>query len=103
MKIILSTTSNKEEAQKIAKVLISKKLAACINIIPQIISMYEWQNNFENDEESLMIIKTSDEMANFVKETILELHSYTLPEIIFLDTTGGHFEYENWVLNQLKK
>ena len=61
MKIILSTTPNIEEAQNIAQVLIEKKLAACINIIPKIISIYEWENSIQNDTEAMMIIKTSQD------------------------------------------
>lgn len=102
MKIILSTTPNIGEAKTIADVLVTKKLAACVNIIPQVISVYEWENAVQNDTETLMVIKTSDEMADRVKEEILKLHSYTLPEIVYLDSTGGHSEYEKWVLNQVK-
>jgi len=102
MKIILSTTPNIEEAKNIAKILIEKKLAACINIIPKIISIYEWENSIQNDAEAMMIIKTSDEMAEKAKNTILELHSYTLPEVIFLDVNDGNQDYINWVLNQVK-
>jgi periplasmic divalent cation tolerance protein len=99
MKIILSTTKNIEEAKNIAKILIEKKMAACVNIIPKVISIYEWENTLQNDEEAIMIIKTSDEMAKIVQKTILELHSYTLPEIIFIDIKDGHQDYINWVLN----
>ena len=102
MKIILSTTSNAEEAQKIAQTLVEKKLAACVNIVPKIISVYEWENEIQNDPEALMIIKTTKDKAEQAKEEILKLHSYTLPEIVFLDPTGAHQEYQNWVLNQLK-
>lgn len=102
MKIILSTTANIDEAKTIANALIAKKLAACVNIIPQVISVYEWKNSIQNDTEALMIIKTSDEMADLAKEEILKLHSYTLPEIVYLDSTGGHFEYEKWISGQVE-
>lgn len=101
MKLILSTTSSLEEAEKIGKILVEKKLAACINIIPQITSIYEWEGEIQNDTEALMLIKTSKEKAEIVKEEILSLHSYTLPEIIFLDPTGSHKDYKNWVLKQV--
>lgn len=102
MKIILSTTPNIEEAQKIAQILVEKKLAACINILPQVISVYEWENKIQNDSEALMIIKTSKEKAEIAKNEILKLHSYTLPEVIFLEPTEGHAEYKNWVINQVR-
>lgn len=101
MQIILSTTSNLQEAQKIAKSLVEKHLAACVNIVPQIISCYEWEGEIQNDNEALMIIKTSKAKADEVKAEILKLHSYTLPEIIFLEPTGGHQDYKNWVLKQV--
>lgn len=102
MKIILSTTQNIDEAKAIAKTLIENKMAACINIVPKIISIYEWENSIQNDKEALMIIKTSDDMAEIAKNTILELHSYTLPEVIFLDVTDGNKDYIDWVLNQVQ-
>lgn len=101
MKIILSTTPNIEEAQKIAQSLVEKRLAACVNILPQVISVYEWENKIQNDSEVLMIIKTSKEKAEMAKDEILKLHSYTLPEVIFLEPKGGHTEYKNWVINQV--
>lgn len=101
MKLILSTVPSLEKAEEIGKILVKKKLAACTNIIPKIISIYEWEGEIQNDNEALMIIKTSKEKAEKVKEEILKLHSYTLPEIIFLDPTGGHKDYKNWVLKQV--
>ncbi len=101
MKIILSTTPNLQEAEKIAKSLVEKHLAACVNIVPQIVSCYEWEGEIQNDNEALMIIKTSKEKAEKVEKEILNLHSYTLPEIIFLEPTGGYQDYKNWVLKQV--
>jgi periplasmic divalent cation tolerance protein len=102
MKVILSTTSNIDEAKKIANFLIENHLAACINIVPMVISVYEWDNSIQNDNEALMIIKTSDEKAEIVTEKILELHSYSLPEVIALDVEGGNSQYIDWVVNQVK-
>lgn len=101
MKIILSTTPNREEAQKIARHLVENKLAACVNIVPQVLSVYEWEGEIQNDEEALMIVKTSSKKAEQAKEAILELHSYSLPEIVFLTPTGGSEDYQNWLLKQV--
>jgi periplasmic divalent cation tolerance protein len=102
MKIILSTTSSVDEAKNIAKTLIEKKLAACINIVPKVISIYEWENSIQDNTEAMMIIKTSDDMAESAKNAILELHSYTMPEVIFVDVNDGNQDYINWVSNQVK-
>ncbi|MEI8377894.1 MAG: divalent-cation tolerance protein CutA [bacterium] len=103
MKIILSTTPNIDKAKTIAKALVETKLAACINIVPKVISIYEWENAIQNDEEAMMIIKTSDEMAEKAKNKILELHAYTLPEVIFIDINDGNKDYIDWVSNQVQK
>lgn len=101
MRIILSTTANQEEAQKIANILIKEHIAACVNIVPMVISVYEWENSIQNDNEALMIIKTSEEKVQIATKKILELHSYSLPEVIAIDAKEGNSEYINWVINQV--
>ena len=98
MKIVLiqTTCSTKEEARKIAKVLIEEKLAACIQIF-EIESFYNWNNEFCCDNETLLKIKTIKENFEKIKSRILELHSYDLPEIIQLDITNASEEYLKFI------
>lgn len=102
MEVILSTTQNLEEAKTIADFIVKNHLAACVNIIPTVLSVYEWENEIKNDNEALMIIKTSKEQIESVIKKIKELHSYSVPEIICLDVTDGNQDYINWVLKQSK-
>ena len=98
MKIVLiqTTCGTKEEARKIAKVLIEEKLAACIQIF-EIESFYNWNNEFCCDNETLLNIKTRKDNFEKIKSKILELHSYDLPEIIQLDITNTSEEYLNFI------
>ena len=98
MKIVLiqTTCSTKEEARKIAKVLIEEKLAACIQMF-EIESFYNWNNEFCCDNETLLNIKTRKDNFEKIKSKILELHSYDLPEIIQLDITNTSEEYLNFI------
>ena len=98
MKIVLiqTTCSTKEEARKIAKVLIEEKLAACIQMF-EIESFYNWNDEFCCDNETLLNIKTRKDNFEKIKSKILELHSYDLPEIIQLDITNTSEEYLNFI------
>ena len=84
-RIVLVTTSNVEEAERLANLLIGAGLAPCVNIIPSVISVYQWKNKLNRDEEALMIIKTSEASFKQVRELVEKNHSYDVPEIISLE------------------
>ena len=86
-------------AETIANFLVKEKLAACVNIIPKIKSIYTWQNKIEKEEEVLMLIKTKQSLFNQVKEKITLLHPYEVPEIIRIDIKEGTNNYLNWIKN----
>ena len=94
--LIQTTCSNKDEAKKIAKVLIEEKLAACVQL-SEIESFYSWNNEFCCDNETLLSIKTTKENFEKIKSKIKELHSYDLPEIIQLDITNTSEEYLKFI------
>jgi len=98
MKLLLvqTTCASKDEAKKIAKVLIEKNLAACIQM-SKIESYYMWKNEFCNDEEILLSIKTKKENFKKIKSKIKELHSYDVPEIIGLDISDVSKEYKKFI------
>lgn len=94
--VIQTTCGTKEEARKIAKVLIEEKLAACVQM-SEIESFYQWENEFCCDNETLLNIKTIKENFEKIKSKIKELHSYDLPEIIQLDITNTSEEYLKFI------
>jgi len=95
--IIITTTASPAEADKIAKYLVEKQLAACVNIIPKIKSHYRWKGEVVCDEEWLLIIKTITSAEQDIMEQIKILHSYELPEIIVLPISRGDREYLQWI------
>ncbi len=95
--VIFCTTNNKENAELIGHSLVQEKLAACTNIIPKITSIYSWNNQIVKDEELLLVIKTKKELFDDVKNKILSLHSYDVPEIISIDIKEGSKPYLDWI------
>ena len=95
--IILTTASSNKEAEIIGSKLIDKKLAACVNIIPNIKSIYHWEGKINKDSEYLLIIKTVKRAEKDVFENIRKLHSYDTPEMISIPITGGEKSYLNWL------
>ena len=96
-KLVLTTAGSKEEAHKIARALVERRLAACVNIIPQIESVYRWQEKVEEAQEWLLLIKTSGAAFGRVRDSIKELHSYELPECISLAIEDGSAAYLKWI------
>jgi periplasmic divalent cation tolerance protein len=96
-RIVLSTAGSEEEAHGIAQHLVEKRLAACVNIISQVESIYRWQGKVESSREWLLIIKTTAEKFAAVRDAIQELHSYDLPECIALTIEDGSSAYLEWI------
>jgi periplasmic divalent cation tolerance protein len=95
--IVLVTTANAEEAARIADVLVSERLAACVNIVPGIESIYRWEGKVTRDHESLMIIKTTGERYDDLERRVKELHSYSTPEVVALKIDRGSEQYLKWL------
>lgn len=100
--IMLSTCSDLTEAKKIAKAIIKKRLAACINIFP-VHSIFRWKESIEESEEQLLVIKTSSTLFKKVSECIKSLHSYKVPEIISTEIKQGSRDYLKWLEDSLRK
>lgn len=96
-RIVLSTTGSEDEARKVARELVERRLAACVNILPQVESIYRWQGKIETGREWLLLIKTTAERFTAVNDTIRELHSYELPECIAIEIEDGSPEYLRWL------
>lgn len=96
-RIVLTTAGNKEEAQKIAHALVEHRLAACVNIVSGVESVYRWKGAVESAEEWLLIVKTTAAAFEKVRQAIKELHSYELPECIALPIEAGSSDYLQWL------
>jgi len=95
--IVLTTASSEDEAKKLAHSLVERRLAACVNIVPQITSVYRWQDKVENASEWLLLIKTTHSAFPQVRDAIHELHSYEVPECVLLEIAEGSPQYLAWI------
>jgi periplasmic divalent cation tolerance protein len=95
--VVLVTSSGKEEAKKIAKRLLDERKAACVNIIDGVSSLFIWQGSQEEEQESLLVIKSSASLLPHIVETVKQVHSYDVPEIIALPVLGGNEDYLAWI------
>ena len=96
-RIILTTTDSERRANQIARALVERRLAACVNIVPKIQSVYRWQEKVETAEEWLLVIKTSQKRFKAIEALIQELHSYELPEVLSIAIEGGSKAYLKWL------
>ena len=95
--VVYCTAPSREVAVAIAESLVPGRLAACVNILAGIFSLYTWKGEFCRDEECLMIIKTRGELFERLRERIVALHPYEVPEIIALPIAAGHPPYLGWI------
>jgi periplasmic divalent cation tolerance protein len=101
-RIVLTTTGSEDEARKIARALVEQRLAACVNIIPQMTSIYRWKENVDEASEWLLIVKTTADAFEQVRQAITDLHSYDLPECICLAVEDGSANYLQWIAESVK-
>jgi periplasmic divalent cation tolerance protein len=97
-RLVLTTVDNRKLADELAHRLVELKLAACVNIVDRVHSVYRWKGQVETADEILLIVKTSAERVPALKEKILQLHTYELPELIVLEVIDGTDAYLSWVL-----
>ena len=95
--IFFVTVPNIEEGKRIAKILVENRLAACVNIIQKIFSIYWWKGKIEEDNEHLLLIKTTDEKKEILIKEIIKVHSYDTPECIGFKIDRGSEKYLNWI------
>jgi periplasmic divalent cation tolerance protein len=96
-KVVITTCGSQEEAQKIARELVERRVAACVNIISPIQSVYRWQGKVESATEWLLLIKTTVQKFPAVRDALGELHSYDLPECIMVAIEEGSPDYLKWI------
>lgn len=96
-RVVLCTCPEQPVAEHIATTLVNQKLAACVNIIPGIVSIYRWEESVQRDSEWLLIIKTRSNLYPLLEARITELHPYTVPEVIALSLEQGAKAYLDWI------
>jgi periplasmic divalent cation tolerance protein len=96
-RLILVTASPRAEAKRIAHALVEERLAACVNLIGGVHSVYRWKETVETADEVLLLIKTRQEKVDAVRTRVHELHSYEVPEFLVLDVTEGSGAYLEWI------
>jgi periplasmic divalent cation tolerance protein len=101
-KLVISTVGSKDEASKVAAVLVREQIAACVNIVGPIESLYRWQGNVETAQEFLLLVKTISARSADVIKRIRELHSYELPEAIEVNIEGGSADYLKWIAESVR-
>jgi periplasmic divalent cation tolerance protein len=104
--VVLSTCGSTEEAKRLAHALVEKRLAACVSLVPGIRSVYRWRNEQGKDaiveeEEVLLVIKTSRPLLDDLRSEIERLHSYEVPEVIAMQVVGGAERYLAWLDGEL--
>ena len=100
--LVLTTSGSEAEARKIAQALVERRLAACVNIVPRIQSVYRWEGKVEQVEEFLLLIKTVKAREEEVRAAICELHSYDVPECIAIPIESGTAEYLKWLADSVR-
>lgn len=93
----MTTFPDENQAREVAKTLISNKLAACINILPKMTSVYQWEGKLELGEEHLLLIKTEQHRVAELQSAIKEVHPYELPEIVVVPILSGYEPYLKWI------
>ena len=101
-RIVLTTLADEQETEKFAAALIERRLAACVNIVGPIRSIYRWKGKVEREKEFLLIIKTTSEQASRLEAAFKELHPYELPERIELSVEGGSETYLSWITGEVQ-
>ncbi len=95
--VLFITTDSAEEASKIARVLVERKKAACVNIVPRVDSLFWWEGAVDSARENLLIVKTRASLVPEAVKLVREVHSYDVPEVIALPIVGGNQDYLDWI------
>ena len=99
--VAYTTCDDAEEAEKIARHLIDERLAACVSVVPAVKSYYRWKGSVESDDEILLMIKTSRDLIDAVRQALEKLHTYDLPELIVTPIVDGSPKYLAWLEAEL--
>lgn len=95
--VVFCTCADEQEALRIAKSLVERRLAACVNALPRVQSVYRWEGEVKLESEYLLLIKTTEEHFGALRDSIAELHSYEVPELLAIPVWGGSDKYLAWI------
>ena len=95
--VVLCAVGTAEDAERIAGLVVERGLAACVNVLPGVLSVYRWKGKLEKDEERLLVIKTRYERFEALREAIVSAHPYETPEVIAVPIVAGHPPYLEWL------
>jgi len=97
--IVFISAASKDEAARIGTALVNEHIAACVNILPQIRSLFFWEGRIQDESETLIVVKSRLSLLDRIIARVKELHSYTVPEVIAIPVIGGSPEYLRWLKN----
>jgi periplasmic divalent cation tolerance protein len=100
--IVLSAIGTQADAERVAAALVDERLAACVNVVPGVMSVYRWRGAVERENELILVIKTLAERVDALKARLLELHPYELAEVVVIPIVGGHGAYLEWIAEQVR-
>lgn len=101
--IVCCTCASREEAARIARAVVESRLAACVNVLPEVESIYRWQGKIETAREALLLIKTAEWRFAELRDRIAALHSYEVPEIVAFPLFAGAENYLAWLREQVAR
>ena len=101
VRIALTTTANRPQAERIARALIDQQLAACVNIVAGVHSVYRWEGKVEAANECLLLIKTQQERVTAVRDLVHQLHTYQVPEFLVIEVDSGSADYLAWIASSV--
>jgi periplasmic divalent cation tolerance protein len=96
--LVITTVAQTYDAREIAEELVSRRLAACVNILPQVHSIYRWEEKVEHDNEQILLIKTLDERIDELRDFILKRHPYDVPEFVVIEIDALEGPYRDWLI-----
>ena len=103
IRVALTTIDSLEEGRRMARVLVERRLAACVNLVPNLTSVYRWQGAVEEAEEVLLVIKTTEAQLAALEAAVRELHSYEVPEFLTLRVEASSRPYLEWLLGSVEQ
>ena len=99
---VVLVTAPGAEAETLGRTLVGERLAACVNVVPSVRSIYRWEGEVQADDEALLVIKTTEARLGALTERVQALHSYDLPEVLALPAVGGSAAYLGWVAGEVE-